>query len=192
MINHDTYSSMEELETLLDGSTISQGDVLIALPSSGLHGCGVELAEHIFAQTETPMEISLPELGCTLKEELLRPAQNYVYPIRALLESGFPIKGICQITEGGLPVNVPRMLPHNICAEINTAAIPVAPIFTVIQEKGNIPTGDMYGTFNMGVGLVMAVAKEEAAGVYDAMIRCGEQPHLIGKCIEGEKGVELW
>lgn len=84
------------------------------------------------------------------------------------------------------------MLPEGVCAQISMSSIPVPPIFTMIQEKGNIPERDMYNTFNMGVGLVMAVAKEDAGEVMELLVRSGERPYLIGKCVAGEKGVELW
>ena len=172
--------------------TVSHGDVLIGLPSDGLHPCNQDLARSIFAEAGTPTDVPLPELGCTLAEEFCRPARDYEGSLRALSESGFPIKNVVSVTTGGLCGSLSRMLPENICGELYTTAIPVAPIFTLIQEKGGIPLREMFGTFNMGISHILAVSKDAAAAVYDALIRCGEQPHLIGKCVEGEKGVELW
>ena len=134
----------------------------------------------------------VPELHCSLGEELLKPTRIYVRPVKNLLASGLKVKGISHITGGGLYENVPRMLPEGVCAQISMSSIPVPPIFTMIQEKGNIPERDMYNTFNMGVGLVMAVAKEDAGEVMELLVRSGERPYLIGKCVAGEKGVELW
>ena len=179
-------------EKILDGSDIVEGDVLVALASNGVHSNGFSLVRKALDIENADLKTVLPELGCSLGEELLKPTRIYVRPVKALLESGLKVKGISHITGGGLYENVPRMLPDNIVAKITTSSIPVPPIFTMIQEKGNIPERDMYNTFNMGIGLVMAVAKEDAAAVVDTMIRCGERPYIIGKCEAGEKGVELW
>ena len=183
---------MVDKEKILDGSDICEGDVLIALASNGLHSNGFSLVRKVLDVENADLKTTIPELGCSLGEELLKPTRIYVRPVKALLESGLRVKGISHITGGGLYENVPRMLPDNITAEINTSSIPVPPIFTMLQEKGNISERDMYNTFNMGIGLVMAVDKEDAARVMDTLIRCGERPYLIGKCVEGEKGVELW
>ena len=179
-------------EKILDGRNIVPGDVLVALASNGVHSNGFSLVRKALDIENADLKTVLPELGCCLGDELLKPTRIYVRPVKALLESGLKVKGISHITGGGLYENVPRMLPDNIVAKITTSSIPVPPIFTMIQEKGNIPERDMYNTFNMGIGLVMAVAKEDAAAVIETMIRCGERPYLIGICEEGEKGVELW
>ena len=183
---------MVDKEKILDGSDICEGDVLIALASNGLHSNGFSLVRKVLDVENADLNTPIPELGCPLGEELLKPTRIYVRPVKALLESGLRVKGISHITGGGLYENVPRMLPDNILAEINTSSIPVPPVFTMIQERGSITDRDMYNTFNMGIGLVMAVEKEDAARVMDTLIRCGERPYLIGKCVEGEKGVELW
>ena len=179
-------------EKILDGHDIVPGDVLIGLGSNGIHSNGYSLVRKVLDIEHADLKTVVPELHCSLGEELLKPTRIYVRPVKMLLESGLKIKGISHITGGGLYENVPRMLPDGICAEIRTSAIPVPPIFTLIQEKGNIPERDMYNTFNMGIGLVMSVAKEDAGAVMETMVRCGEHPYLIGKCVAGEKGVELW
>ncbi len=183
---------MVDKEKILDGHDIIPGDVLIGLASNGIHSNGYSLVRKVLDIENADLKTVIPELNCSLGEELLKPTRIYVRPVKALLESNLKVKGISHITGGGLYENVPRMLPDGICAEIRTSAIPVPPIFTLIQEKGNIPVRDMYNTFNMGVGLVMAVAAEDAGAIMDTMIRCGEHPYMIGKCIAGEKGVELW
>jgi phosphoribosylformylglycinamidine cyclo-ligase len=183
---------MVDKEKILDGSSIVPGDVLIGLASNGVHSNGFSLVRKVLDVENADLKTVIPELGCSLGEELLKPTRIYVRPVKTLLSSGLKVKGISHITGGGLYENVPRMLPDNICAQINISSIPVPPIFTMIQEKGNIPQRDMYNTFNMGVGLVMAVAKEDAAAVMDTMVRCGQRPYMIGKCVAGEKGVELW
>lgn len=183
---------MVDRERILDGHDIVEGDVLIGLASNGLHSNGFSLVRQVLDVEHADLRSNVPELGCSLGTELLRPTRIYVRPVKCLLESGLRVKAMSHITGGGLYENVPRMLPEDICAEINISSIPVPPIFTMIQEQGNIPDRDMYNTFNMGVGLVMAVAKEDAAAVMETLIRCGERPYIIGKCVSGEKGVELW
>ena len=183
---------MVDKEKILDGHDIIPGDVLIGLSSNGIHSNGYSLVRKVLDVDNADLTAVVPELHCSLGEELLKPTRIYVRPVKTLLESGLKVKGISHITGGGLYENVPRMLPEGVCAQISTSSIPVPPIFSLIQEKGNIPERDMYNTFNMGVGLVMAVAKEDAGAVMETMIRCGEHPYLIGKCISGEKGVELW
>lgn len=183
---------MVDREKILDGHDIVEGDVLIGLASNGLHSNGFSLVRQVLDVEHADLRSNVPELGCSLGTELLRPTRIYVRPVKCLLESGLRVKAMSHITGGGLYENVPRMLPEDICAEINVSTIPVPPIFTMIQEMGGISDRDMYNTFNMGVGLVMAVAKEDTASVMDTLIRCGERPYIIGKCISGERGVELW
>lgn len=183
---------MVDREKILDGHDIVEGDVLIGLASNGLHSNGFSLVRQVLDVEHADLRTNVPELGCSLGTELLRPTRIYVRPVKCLLESGLRVRAMSHITGGGLYENVPRMLPEDICAEINVSSIPVPPIFTMIQEQGHISDRDMYNTFNMGVGLVMAVAKEDAASVMETLIRCGERPYIIGKCVSGEKGVELW
>ena len=166
--------------------------MLIGLASNGVHSNGFSLVRKVLDVEHADLKTMVPELRCSLGEELLKPTRIYVRPVKNLLASGLKVKGISHITGGGLYENVPRMLPDGICAQISMSSIPVPPIFTMIQEKGNIPERDMYNTFNMGVGLVMAVAKEDSGDVMDLLVRSGERPYLIGKCVAGEKGVELW
>ena len=183
---------MVDKEKILDGKDIVPGDVLIGLASNGVHSTGFSLVRKVLDVEHADLKTMVPELHCSLGEELLKPTRIYVRPVKNLLASGLKVKGISHITGGGLYENVPRMLPDGICAQISMSSIPVPPIFTMIQEKGNIPERDMYNTFNMGVGLVMAVAKEDSGDVMDLLVRSGERPYLIGKCVAGEKGVELW
>ena len=177
---------------ILDGHDIVPGDVLIGVGSNGVHSNGYSLVRKVFDIENTDLRAPLPELGCSLGEELLKPTRIYVRPVKALLDAGLRVKGISHITGGGLYENVPRMLPEGVTACINKSSIPMPPIFTLIAERGNIPERDMYNTFNMGVGLIMAVAKEDAGQVAELLTRCGQRPYLVGKCVEGDKGVELW
>ena len=198
MYDEDEYDlagfavGVAEKSAIVDGSTIAEGDVLIGLPSTGVHSNGFSLVRKVLDVENADLKTIVPELHCSLGEELLKPTRIYVRPVKNLLASGLKVKGISHITGGGLYENVPRMLPEGVCAQISKSSIPVPPIFTMIQEKGNIPERDMYNTFNMGVGLVMAVAKEDSGAVMEQLVRSGERPYLIGKCIAGEKGVELW
>ena len=183
---------MVDKEKILDGHDNVPCDVLIGLASNGVHSNGFSLVRKVLDVENADLKTIVPELHCSLGEELLKPTRIYVRPVKNLLASGLKVKGISHITGGGLYENVPRMLPEGVCAQISKSSIPVPPIFTMIQEKGNIPERDMYNTFNMGVGLVMAVAKEDSGAVMEQLVRSGERPYLIGKCIAGEKGVELW
>ena len=134
----------------------------------------------------------MPELGCPLGEELLRPTRVYVKPLlQAVRQFGKAIKGICNITGGGLYENIPRMLPEGIMARLETSKFQKMPIFDVLAHKGGIPRRDMYNTFNMGVGLALAVSAEEADAVVEALRGLGEAPSIIGECIESERGVQL-
>ena len=150
-----------EEDAILDGSTIAVGDVLLAVPSNGLHTNGYSLARRVFGVDDNPSVLDRvpPELGVTLGEALMVPHRCY-YP---LLEPALPhIKGMAHITGGGLPENVPRILPAGHGARFDTAAWRVPPIFTLIQEEGGVEPDEMYRVFNMGVGMVLACSPESA------------------------------
>lgn len=183
---------MVDRGNMLDGQNIVEGDVLIGLASNGLHASGYSLVQKVLDVEHADLTSNVPELGCSLGTELLRPTRIYARPVKCLMGTGLKVKAMRHITAGGICENVPKMLPEHICGEINISSIPVPPIFTMIQDMGHISDRDMYHTFNMGVGLVMAVAKEDAATAMETLIRCGERPYIIGKCVSGEKGVELW
>jgi phosphoribosylformylglycinamidine cyclo-ligase len=177
-------------DRIIDGRSIADGDVLIGLASSGLHSNGFSLVRKLLDIGEESLNTHMPELSCKLGEELLRPTRIYVRPVLHLLER-FVIKGICHITGGGVYENVPRMLPDGIRAVIKPNSFPKPQIFTILQRAGDIPTRDMYNTFNMGLGLVMAVSKESAGNIMDSLIQIGSHPFIVGRCVKGEKGVEL-
>ncbi len=179
-------------EQIIDGHDITDGDILIGLASNGLHSNGFSLVRKVFDVENTDLNVYMPECGCTLGEELLKPTRIYVHAIKAMLQQGIRIKGISHITGGGLYENVPRMLPDGIMASIKSSSFPVQPIFHMIMEKGNVPERDMFNTFNMGIGMVLAVDKQDVGNIIDAMIRVGERPYIIGQCVAGEKSVELW
>ena len=179
-------------EKIIDGKDLTAGDVLIGLGSSGVHSNGFSLARKVLdvehADLTTPME----ELeGKSLGETLLTPTRIYVKTIQCLLNNGVSIKAISHITGGGLYENVPRMMKQGLTAQIETASFPVPPIFTLIAQKGNIPMRDMYNTFNMGVGMILAIPKEEVGHAKDILCRSGERAYIIGTVVNGDAGVEL-
>ncbi len=179
-------------KNILDGTHIQPGDKLIGLASSGLHSNGFSLVRKVLNVNEETVREFIPSLGCTLGEELLKPTRIYVKPVLHLLQDlKLRIHGISHITGGGFYENVPRMLPDGVKAVIRSSAFPVPEIFNLIAERGDIPTRDMYNTFNMGIGLVMAVHQDDVGTAVEGLIRVGEHPYVIGCCVAGEKGVEL-
>jgi phosphoribosylformylglycinamidine cyclo-ligase len=179
-------------EDIIDGSAVAEGDLLIGLASSGLHSNGFSLVRKIFDVSRESLFENIPELSCTLGEELLRPTKIYVRAIQHLIKtSGIKVKAISHITGGGLIENVPRMLPEGITAAIKPASFPNLPIFDLLQQKGNIPQRDMYNTFNMGIGLVIAIDKKDAGKAMESLICAGEYPYVIGSCVKGTSGVEI-
>ncbi len=177
---------------ILDGSKIRPGDQLIGLASSGVHSNGFSLVRKVLEVNEENLKAYVDSLGCTLGEALLRPTRIYVKPVLHLLwDKKLRVNGISHITGGGFYENVPRMLPEGVKAVIQGGSFPVLPIFDLIAQKGDIPRRDMYNTFNMGIGMVMAVHPEDAQAAMDALTEMGESPYLIGQCVAGEKGVEL-
>ena len=173
---------------IIDGSNLTEGDVLIGLRSSGVHSNGFSLVRKVFDISEETINNTYPELDGTLGETLLTPTKLYVKPILALIEK-VGVKAISHITGGGFYENIPRMLTDGFSAKINKDAIPVLPIFKVIERVGNIPEHDMYNTFNMGVGMIVAVAKEDAEKTLEVLKANGEDAVILGEVIEGTDGV---
>jgi phosphoribosylformylglycinamidine cyclo-ligase len=181
-----------DYDDLIDGSTIKPGDKLIGVASSGVHSNGYSLVRKVLDVNEETVKQFVPELGCTLGEELLKPTRIYVKPVLHLIkESGIKIKGISHITGGGLYENVPRMLPEGVRADIDATTFPRPAIFDLIASRGNIPMRDMYNTFNMGVGLVMALDAADADKAVASLNEIGEKAYIVGTCVSGEKGVEV-
>lgn len=179
----------EESE-LLDGSAIQAGDVLVGLASSGLHSNGFSLVRRIlFAQAKLHTSDYIPDLGCTLGEELLRPTRIYVKPVLEALRR-FPIKGMAHITGGGFIENIPRMLPAGLGAVIDEGSWEVPPIFSYLEELGQVPRQEMYNVFNMGIGLVLAVEERLAGDVLRLFRELGERAYAIGRVLDGE-GVQI-
>ena len=178
-------------ERILDSSAMREGDALIALPSSGVHSNGFSLVRRVFGVEGGALERYEPELGRTLGEALLEPTRIYVKPVLALLRSA-RVSAISHITGGGFYENVPRALAPGFTARIEKAKLKTPPLFSLIARAGEIPERDMYNTFNMGVGMLAAVAAEDA----DAAVRClrenGVEAYVCGEVERGEGGVELW
>ena len=180
-------------EKIIDGSTLQEGDLLIGLSSNGVHSNGFSLVRKVLGIDSNPkaLDIHVSELGRTLGEELLRPTHIYVRSIQCLRQHGVEVKAISHITGGGLYENVPRMMKAGLTARIQKDSFPVPPIFEIIQRSGDIPERDMYNTFNMGIGLVIAIPKDQIGHALDVLARAGEQSSIIGTVVKGDAGVEL-
>ena len=172
---------------LITGRTIAVGDVLVGVPSSGLHTNGYSLARRIvFDHLKMDVGAHVPELGRTIGEALLEPHRSYLPLIRPLLDSG-RIKGMAHITGGGITENLPRVLPHGTAAEVDASAWPVPPLFQWLQRSGEVPADDMYRTFNMGIGLIVVVARERAEQLIEELAaRGGRDARVIGDVVPGE------
>lgn len=182
---------MVDHDKMIDGTKIAAGDVLIAVASSGVHSNGYSLVRKTLGINEKSVRRYISEFGKTLGEELLTPTKIYVKTIQSLIAS-CNVKGMSHITGGGFYENIPRMLPEGILASVEKASLPTPEVFKLIQSTGNIPERDMYNTFNMGAGLVIAVDKNDADKALEAIQAAGETGYIIGECKSGEKGVEVW
>ena len=179
-------------ERIIDGSRVAGGDVLIGLASSGVHSNGFSLVRKVFDVEHADLTAPVDELdGRSLGEVLLAPTKIYVKPVLALLENGVGLHGASHITGGGFFENIPRCLPQGLRARIDQSALRVPPIFHMLQRLGNIPQRDMFNTFNMGAGMVLAVDKNDADKAVDLLSRAGEDPRIIGEVVPGDGGVEL-
>ena len=175
---------------IIDPSSMRPGDVVIALPSSGIHSNGYSLVRKVFDVEHADLGQTVPELGRPLGEALLTPTRIYVKPVIAALELA-KIHGISHITGGGFYENIPRSVPHGLCAKIEKAAIRTPAIFDLIRERGRIPERDMFNTFNMGVGMSLIVARDSVDQAMDALCGRGVEAYLIGEIVEGEERIVL-
>lgn len=176
---------------IINGSTIKEGDIILGLPSSGIHSNGYSLVRKIiFDKEKLGVDTFVEELGTTIGEEILKPTRIYTNPVYDLVET-FNIKGLSHITGGGFYENIPRMLPQGLSAHINTKAIETPVIFKLLQKWGNIELDEMYGTFNMGVGMVMVINKEDKEKVLSFLQEREETVYVLGDIKAGEKGVVL-
>jgi len=173
-----------ERSRLITGAAITPGDALVGVPSTGLHTNGYSLARRIaFDHLKLEVDSFVPELSCTIGEALLEPHRSYLSLVRPLLATGV-IRGMAHITGGGITENLPRILPEGTCARIRISSWTVPPVFTWLQDKGRVPDDDMRRTFNMGIGLIMAVASEHAEQVKTTV-----GGDIIGEIVRGEPGV---
>lgn len=178
-------------DKILDNKTIQEGDVVIALPSSGVHSNGFSLVRRVFDVEHADMKTPLAELGGkSLGETLLAPTKIYVKPMLALFEQ-VKVKAVSHITGGGFYENIPRSIPKGFGAKIAKDSLRIPPVFGMIAEKGNIPERDMFNTFNMGVGMSVVVAKEDAERALEILRANGEDAYIMGEIIPSEEGVVL-
>ena len=176
---------------LITGEHIKAGDALIGIASSGVHSNGFSLVRKVFDMTKESLDTYYEGLGTTLGEALIAPTKIYVKALRSIKEAGVTVKGCSHITGGGFYENIPRMLPDGVNAKIQKDSYPVLPIFKLLQKTGNLEEKMMYNTYNMGIGMVLAVEKDDADKVMEAVRKAGETPYLIGEVTAGEKGVTL-
>ena len=178
-------------EKIIDNSAMRAGDVIIALPSSGVHSNGFSLVRKVFDVENGKIDLPLEELGGkSLGETLLTPTKVYVKPVLALLDK-VKVKGISHITGGGFYENIPRSVPSGLCAEIERRAVKVLPIFNLIAKTGGISERDMFNTFNMGVGMSIVVAAKDAEKSMEILKENGENPYIIGKIIKSEDKIVI-
>lgn len=180
-----------ERSKLITGQTIQPGDVLIGLPSSGLHSNGYSLVRKIcFDLKGTDINQNVPELGKTLGEELLLPTRLYPKACLPLIEK-FDIKGMVHITGGGFYENIPRVLPEGCGVEIDIESWPKPPIFALLQQWGNVAWTEMYRTFNMGIGMILVVSPAEVQNIQEDLAARGESSYIIGQVTQGPKEAVL-
>lgn len=176
---------------LITGENLKPGDVLIGMASSGVHSNGFSLVRKVFDMTVESLNTYYDELGATMGETLLAPTRIYVKALKAVKEAGVTVKACSHITGGGFYENVPRMLKEGTHAVINKNSYPVPPIFTLMAKKGNIEEHMMYNTYNMGLGMIVAVDPSDVDKTMEAMKSAGDTPYVVGTIEAGEKGVTL-
>jgi phosphoribosylformylglycinamidine cyclo-ligase len=176
---------------LITGKDLAGGDVLIGIASSGVHSNGFSLVRKVFPMEKEALDTYYEELGTTLGEALLAPTKIYVKALRSVRESGVRIKACSHITGGGFYENVPRMLPEGMRAVIRKDSYEVPAIFRMLAQRGEIAEEMMYNTYNMGIGMVVAVAPSDVEKAMAAISAAGETSYIIGQIEEGEKGVTL-
>lgn len=176
---------------MITGENLAAGDVLIGMASTGVHSNGFSLVRKVFDMTKDSLNTYYDELGATLGETLLAPTRIYVKALRAIKDAGVTVKACSHITGGGFYENIPRMLKDNTVAVVQKDSYTVQPIFDLMAKKGNIDEQMMYNTFNMGIGMVLAVDPEDVDAAMKAIRSTGDTPYVIGHIENGEKGVQL-
>lgn len=184
-------TGIADKDKIIDNKTMQQGDVIIALPSSGVHSNGFSLVRKVFDVENSDIKSPVTELsGKSIGETLLTPTKIYVKPVLALTEN-VRVKGISHITGGGFYENIPRSIPSGLGARIERNAIRVLPIFDLIKKRGNISERDMFNTFNMGVGMSIVVGKNDADSAMEILKSCGENPYIIGEIVNSEDKIAI-
>ena len=176
---------------IITGETLKDGDVLIGMASTGVHSNGFSLVRKIFDMTKESLDTYYDELGCTLGEALIAPTRIYVKALKAVKDAGVRVKACSHITGGGFYENIPRMLPEGKRAVVEKNSYEVPAIFKLMAKKGNVSEQMMYNTYNMGLGMIVAVDPADVDKTMEAMRSAGDTPYVVGKIIDGEKGVDL-
>ena len=176
---------------MITGENIKPGDVLVGIASSGVHSNGFSLVRKVFEMTKESLDTYYDELGTTLGEALIAPTKIYVKAMKSIKNAGVTVKGCSHITGGGFYENIPRMLPDGVSARVNKDSYPVLPIFKLLQKTGGIEEKMMYNTYNMGLGMVLALDPKDVDAAIRAIEEAGEKAYVVGEIIEGDKQVEL-
>lgn len=178
-------------KNLITGKNIKAGDVLVGIASSGVHSNGFSLVRKVFDMTKESLDTYYDVLGKTLGEALLAPTKIYVKALKAVRDAGVEIKGCSHITGGGFYENIPRMLPEGIRAVVKKDSYEVPAVFRLLQEKGGLEDKMMYNTYNMGLGMLLAIEESQAEAALNAIRAAGEIPYVVGHTEKGEKGVTV-
>ena len=176
---------------LITGENIKAGDVVIGIASTGVHSNGYSLVRKVFNMDKESLDEYVDSLGMTVGEALLTPTRIYVKALNAVKAAGITIKGCSHITGGGFYENIPRMLPEGACAVIHKDSYPVLPIFKLLMERGNISEEMMYNTYNMGIGMMLCVDRDDAEAVIRAIETTGDKAYKIGEIENGDRGIRL-
>jgi phosphoribosylformylglycinamidine cyclo-ligase len=177
---------------IINGARITEGDVVVGLPSAGLHTNGYSLARKLFFDAAGyKLDQNLPELGCTVAEELLKPHQSYLPALERLIEHEGVIKGLAHITGGGLVENIPRILPANVDVALKEGSWPVLPVFDLLQKMGDVPREDMLRTFNLGIGMVVIAGPKSMQFLEDKFSCARQEFYVIGEVVSGSRKVRF-
>ena len=178
-------------KNIIDGSTLKAGDTLIGIASSGIHSNGYSLVRKVFNIKKEALDVYYESLGATLGETLLTPTRIYVKPLRAVKEAGIKIKACSHVTGGGFYENIPRMLKEGTRAIVKKGSYEIPPIFAMLAKDGNIEEKMMYNTYNMGLGMVIAVDSADADKAVATLKAAGEKAYIVGEIALGEKGIDI-
>ena len=184
-------AGIADRKDIIDGKDIKEGDVLIGLASSGVHSNGFSLIRKVFSMKEENLNRYFDGLGRSLGDALLEPTKIYTKALKSVKDAGVKVKGCSHITGGGFYENIPRMLPEGIKAVVEKASYPKLPIFDMIMTEGRIDERVMYNTYNMGLGMILAIDEKDADAALKAVKEAGEEAFVVGKTLKGDRGVEI-